>query len=669
VNQPTPYKTAYRPEIDGLRAFAVLSVVGFHAFPSLLQGGFIGVDIFFVISGFLITSHIFEKLYEGQFSFTDFFGRRIRRIFPALILVMVFSLSFGWFALLSDEYAQLGKHIASGVAFITNFILVDEVGYFDNAAETKPMFHLWSLAVEEQFYVIWPIILWFAWKRHFNLLLITVIVTTISFCLNLWFVKSYPTEIFFWTVVRLWEILSGSILAWLFLYKADLFNKAKIWVEKYLLRIIQLKDVSTDGSTISNIMCIFGFLLLAYGVININEALAYPSQWTLIPIIGSLLIIASGSKGWLNRMFLMNPTVIWFGLISYPLYLWHWPILSFFQIIEGEMPNGNSRVIALLLSILLAWLTYRFVEKPLRFGPNQTLKSIILIFTIILVGLVGLYVYKIKGVTTYNQPYKFIAEAKKDWGYPKGLVGDYLQLKTSRNKTSVLLFGDSTIEAFGPRISYLYEKGLIKEVGFVTYGGCLPIPKTFLTEKFIEPCSRLFNNFEKVLIENPIKTIILGGFFGNIYKNKNYFYVEEDGSHISLTTEKARKKSIDYFYTFIEQLSKTYEVVVMYQPPSSKKFSPENMISKSGKGRSIPLSIEIKDTKFSIDNKHEKEMEKLLEPLGVKFISQIEKICPNNECSPLTVTGKPKFMDNHHMRPFFVISKMNILDEYILKSN
>ena len=190
-------KPAYRAEIDGLRAFAVLFFVVFHAFPSWLSGGFIGVDVFFVISGFLITGHIFEKLDDGTFSFFDFFSRRIRRIFPTLILVMATSLIFGWFVLLADEYAQLAKHVASGAAFIVNFIFVDEAGYFDNAAETKQMLHLWSLAVEEQFYIIWPLVLWFAWKRQFNLLAVTIFVAAISFCLNLQFVHSNPIETFF----------------------------------------------------------------------------------------------------------------------------------------------------------------------------------------------------------------------------------------------------------------------------------------------------------------------------------------------------------------------------------------------------------------------------------------------------------------------------------------
>ena len=159
VNQSSPYKSSYRSEIDGLRAFAVLSVVAFHAFPSWFKGGFIGVDVFFVISGFLITSHIFENLEKGSFSLLDFYGRRIRRIFPALILVMVCSLIFGWFVLLADEYNQLGSHVASGAAFLSNFVFASEVGYFNIASELKPMLHLWSLAVEEQFYIFFPLLL------------------------------------------------------------------------------------------------------------------------------------------------------------------------------------------------------------------------------------------------------------------------------------------------------------------------------------------------------------------------------------------------------------------------------------------------------------------------------------------------------------------------------
>ena len=164
----------YRPDIDGLRAVAVLSVLGFHAFPAVFPAGFIGVDIFFVISGYLISSIIFENLDHGSFSSGTFYGRRIKRIFPALAAVLLSCLVFGWFALLADEFKQLGKHAAAGAGFVSNFFLWQESGYFNNAAETKPLLHLWSLAIEEQFYIFWPLIVWVTWKRKTLFLIVFI---------------------------------------------------------------------------------------------------------------------------------------------------------------------------------------------------------------------------------------------------------------------------------------------------------------------------------------------------------------------------------------------------------------------------------------------------------------------------------------------------------------
>ena len=470
VNQSSPYKSPYRSEIDGLRAFAVLSVVAFHAFPSWLKGGFIGVDVFFVISGFLITSHIFENLDKGQFSFTDFFGRRIRRLFPALILVMASSLAFGWFALLADEFAQLGKHVASGAAFITNFILVDESGYFDNASETKPMLHLWSLAVEEQFYIVWPLVLWLAWKRKFNLLTITVLVALLSFYLNLRFVKPHPIEIFFWPIGRFWELLSGSILAWLFLYKSEILSKFKLWVDKFLVRVVYFKEVEADGSTASNLMAFVGLLLLAYSIIRIDESLSFPSQWALIPVLGAVLVIASGSKAWLNRIFLMNPIAVWFGLISYPLYLWHWPILSFLQIIDGELPHRDARMIAVFLAIILAWLTYKFVETPIRKQTQNALKAKHLVILLFLPGVVAYSIEQTNGVETRRAVLEYntnLDELKRTVAKEKECL-EFLGIKESKFKYCkisakgsnglVAVIGDSHAHVAFPGISEGLER-------------------------------------------------------------------------------------------------------------------------------------------------------------------------------------------------------------------
>ena len=167
----------YRPDIDGLRAIAVLSVVGFHAFPEWISGGFIGVDIFFVISGFLISTIIFENLDKGDFSISDFYSRRIRRIFPALALILFFCYGFGWLYLLSDDFALLGKHIAGGAGFSANIVLWNESGYFNKAADVKPLLHLWSLGIEEQFYLVWPILLWALSKCRINIKVIIILIT------------------------------------------------------------------------------------------------------------------------------------------------------------------------------------------------------------------------------------------------------------------------------------------------------------------------------------------------------------------------------------------------------------------------------------------------------------------------------------------------------------
>jgi peptidoglycan/LPS O-acetylase OafA/YrhL len=214
----------YRADIDGLRAIAVLSVVGFHAFPSWICGGFIGVDIFFVISGFLISSIIFANLHQHSFEFIEFYCRRIRRIFPALIVVLIASFAIGWFVLLPNEFKQLGKHMAGGAGFIQNFLLWRESSYFDSAANTKPLLHLWTLAVEEQFYIVWPLVLWVAWKQKLNLLTITAVVALVSFSLNIGNVHTDAVAAFYSPQTRFWELMCGSMLAYVTVRRRPYFQ-------------------------------------------------------------------------------------------------------------------------------------------------------------------------------------------------------------------------------------------------------------------------------------------------------------------------------------------------------------------------------------------------------------------------------------------------------------
>ncbi len=380
----------YRPDIDGLRAVAVLSVIAFHAFPSWMKGGFIGVDVFFVISGFLISTIIFENLDRGTFSFSDFYARRIKRIFPALLLVLIASFTFGWFALLANEYKQLGKHIAAGAGFFSNLVLWSEAGYFDNSAETKPLLHLWSLGIEEQFYIVWPFILWLSWLKKFNLLAVTVIVGLISFSLNLNGIKVDAVATFYAPQTRFWELLSGSVLAWFTLYKRN--------------SLIDYKPRASDrfkgafGKNIANISALIGSLFLALGFLRITKESSFPGAWAVLPVFGAIFIILAGPNAWINRKVLANKVAVWFGLISFPLYLWHWPLLSFARIVEGDTPSRNIRIATVVLAILFAWLTYQFVERPVRVRDNGKNKVTLLIILMFLMCCIGYYTYSIEGI-------------------------------------------------------------------------------------------------------------------------------------------------------------------------------------------------------------------------------------------------------------------------------
>ena len=190
------HSISYRPDIDGLRALAILPVVLFHAFPNLLPGGFIGVDIFFVISGYLITSILLKDIQAGSYSIKTFYARRVRRIFPALSVVLLFCLALGWVVLTAVEYRSLGKHAAGGAGFIANFMFWKEAGYFDAAGDTKPLLHLWSLGIEEQFYIVWPLLLYFFAKRSWNILSLILMVALFSFGLNVWQAGSNPSAAF-----------------------------------------------------------------------------------------------------------------------------------------------------------------------------------------------------------------------------------------------------------------------------------------------------------------------------------------------------------------------------------------------------------------------------------------------------------------------------------------
>jgi peptidoglycan/LPS O-acetylase OafA/YrhL len=388
----------YRPDIDGLRAIAVLSVVLFHAFPDLLAGGFIGVDIFFVISGFLIGTIIVGNLEQGSFSFADFYGRRVRRIFPVLLLVLASCYAFGWFAMLADEYRQLGKHIAGGAGFVANYVLWGESGYFDNAAATKPLLHLWSLGVEEQFYIVWPALLWLACRRGLNLLSLTVVLGLASFLLNLALVHLDPVRDFYAPQTRFWQLLAGSALAALTLRQQAVLGRWRGPLDAWLGRVIYARAPAPDGSVLRDTQALLGAALIVAGLVCLSQKDAFPGWWAVLPTLGAVLVIAAGSQAWFNRVALANRLLVWVGLISFPLYLWHWPLLVLLRIAERAPPTVPQRVAAVAAAVVLAWLSYRWVERPIRSGRRHRGKTLLLLVSMAALAGVGYDTYRRDGL-------------------------------------------------------------------------------------------------------------------------------------------------------------------------------------------------------------------------------------------------------------------------------
>lgn len=476
----------YRPEIDGLRAIAVLAVVAFHAFPNWMKGGFIGVDVFFVISGYLISTILFENLDRGTFSFAEFYCRRIRRIFPALILVLVSCSAFGWFALFADEYKQLGKYIAAGAGFVSNLVLWADAGYFDNSAETKPLLHLWSLGIEEQFYIFWPLVLWFAWKRKFNLLTITIAVAAISFALNLHGVKQDAVATFYSPQTRFWELLAGSLLAWFTLYRKGTHQSVKPKIDSWLSNVIYLEKTENNGASLANFLSVAGLALLAYGFWRINKDSAFPGGWAVIPVAGSLLIITAGAKAWINCHILSNRIAVWFGLISFPLYLWHWPLLSFARIIEGGTPSREIRIGLVLLAILLAWITCRLIERPIRLGGRNKIKVSMLIFFAAILGVSGFAANKSEFLqqTFLQQRFDTIlktitrtARQSECFEIPYSYRTDgawYCDLGNKSFPTEYFAFGDSHALSLVPALESFATKHRLN-IQFTGTSGCPPL--------------------------------------------------------------------------------------------------------------------------------------------------------------------------------------------------
>lgn len=380
-------KSHYRSDIDGLRAIAVLMVVVFHAFPDALTGGFAGVDVFFVISGYLITGALRNGLDLPYHGIKRFYMHRARRLFPALIVVCLSVIATGWLVLLPDEYAQLGRHLVAGGLFFENFLLLTETGYFDVDAELKPLMHFWSLSVEEQFYLIFPLAIILGAKHKLKLQNTVVALLLISLAVSAWYAWQSPAEGYFMPQSRFWEILTGSLLQCLLQPTPDSTQPST-----------EPRSPSASISLNWNLIALAGVVMITVSGALITPLSPFPFPWAILPVAGSALVIWAGQRAWINRAVLGSRPFVAIGLISYPLYLWHWPILSYLNILTSGQASDVARGAAVLLAVTLAWATYAWIEKPLRYRWSSRHAPSVLAAGMLLVVLLGAYIDHRKGM-------------------------------------------------------------------------------------------------------------------------------------------------------------------------------------------------------------------------------------------------------------------------------
>jgi peptidoglycan/LPS O-acetylase OafA/YrhL len=430
---------AYRPDIDGLRGLAVGLVVAYHAYPKFRTGGFVGVDVFFVISGYLITLLVVSGLQTQTFSLIEFYRRRVRRIVPALLVVVTACCIFGWLLLLPSELRSLGSSVKWCALFLANLFFAQTGGYFDPVAESNPLLHLWSLGVEEQFYIVWPVLLILAVKRGVTMPVLGTVIAA-SLGLSIWSAWIGPTSHFYNPATRAWELAVGGMLA------------------AWQLGTPRTPPLLPGAQAIS----LLGLALIIVGGVCWTADKRIPGIWSVIPTTGAALLIAAGPRATANRWFLASRPMTFIGRISYPLYLWHWPLFSFTRIVLGHPAQPAMAAGAIVIALAAAYATYRWVEVPIRYGElgRKALPPLLAGLALLAAAGVALQAQWITGRLSGPMVSQWDAAAT-DWHFPGDnpideSTGATLTV-TSRRGRKALFIGDSHIEQYWPRVRRIID--------------------------------------------------------------------------------------------------------------------------------------------------------------------------------------------------------------------
>lgn len=641
------HKDKYRPDIDGIRALAVIFVVVHHAFPNVLPGGFVGVDIFFVISGYLISQIIFTEVAAGRFSFLEFYNRRARRIFPALIVVLGVTAGLGWITLFSDEFSILGRHILASAFFVENIYLWSEAGYFDMGAELKPTLHLWSLSIEEQFYIFWPIIVVLFFRNGAIMLAALVLILVGSFIINLSSAFTDAAAAYYSILSRSWELLIGGALAYFKLrFHGD--------VPKRLVKLKWALSVSGMG-------------LILFSLVLISPESRFPGYWALLPTLGTALLLSAGETGWVNRRILTFAPLVWVGLISYPLYLWHWPFLSYTHILFGSVSFEHG-VMSILAALIAATLTFHFVEKPFR-RRDRTIPVWPLVAGMGAAVLAGgmIYAHVLPGrLDTINRP------LMNEFSYLNSLpqtdadARDSIHRIGEERKRQVLFIGDSHLAHYTRRIGRKVENDdALPGAIYYASGGCLIINTVTSNDLKLQHCAG-FRDKAFASAENPqVSTVVIAGawnlyFIGDVHPLD--YAIPVAGKSVQLSSQTGRRAALDQLASqirYLEARGKT--VYLILDNPTHPDLSPR--VRKIRRSINPSASALVANVAVPIDQVVlRNQMLAWAQNHGIFVIDPVPTVCPDLVCPRLTDSMEFLYIDPHHLNPNWADLHADFLD-------
>lgn len=631
----------YRPDIDGLRAVAIALVVAYHAYPGKCPAGFIGVDIFFVISGFLISGLLLQK--EHAVSLVDFYARRVRRLAPALIIVLAACLAVGWALLLPEEFRELGRHGLAGAGFLSNIQLIFGTSYFDAPAEKNPLLHLWSLGVEEQFYLLWPVLLITARRNGLPLVAITLgIIIIISFAANIGLAGTHQAMAFFSPLTRMFELLAGALLV----LKNPLAGHHR-------------------PRLAHNMSAALGCLTIAIALATIRPYSIYPGWWALLPVAGTVMIIAAGPDSFINRTVLAFRPFVFLGLISYPLYLWHWPLLSFQRITGFGTPYPEDINAAVGTSVVLAILTYLLVEKPARRQGTKTTIALLAALAVIAVlcSVIGGGLLASRFKPPGNS-------AGYDWDYPGKMTGFIVNhsifYRRGVNRETAMILGDSNAEQYGPRISALMDQRAedYESVIFATRSGCPPIPGL---EENEGRCTHALDDALDMVAATPeLDTIILASQWLAVFGDTrgSYRYVDASGAY-PLASMEGRARTYASLEALIRRLQAEHKrVVLVLNIPVGEEFAPESVIRRARQGGQAE-NILPRAAFMARYGPVREALAGIAHRTGAGLIDPMDFLCNAQTCPAATNDGHPIYRDANHLGASFVRSKVHYLDDVL----